>query len=106
MKKLMTVAAALALCAGLYAAQDTALSLRQVRDPVQLRAALNANALDAETRLADVESGVAVTNAAAAFAAATGALYRAAANLYVANATQLVYVASGVTNVIDADITH
>lgn len=42
----------MALCAfGCIAAQNSALSKRQVQDPVQLRAILNANAQDAETRL-------------------------------------------------------
>lgn len=54
MKKLIVVLTILATC-GLYAAQDSALSIRQVRDPVQLRAKLNANALDAESRLVAVE---------------------------------------------------
>jgi len=39
-----------------WAAQDSALSIRQVRDPVQLRDKLNANALDTETRVAAVEA--------------------------------------------------
>ena len=39
-----------------WAAQDSALSIRQVRDPVQLRDKLNENALDTETRVAAVEA--------------------------------------------------
>jgi hypothetical protein len=39
----------------IYAAQDTTLSNRQVRDPVQLEAILEANATDAETRLDALE---------------------------------------------------
>lgn len=39
-----------------WAAQDSALSIRQVRDPVQLRDKLNANALDTQTRVAAVEA--------------------------------------------------
>lgn len=114
MKKLLLFAAA-GLCLlvsglNLLAAQDSSLTLRQVRDPVQLRASLNANAADAESRIAVVESGVTVTNAAAAFTVATNGIAAlqaaASASVYVVNATQLVYVASGVTNLLDADITH
>ena len=59
-KKLISI---LAICAtfGLYAAQDSDLPIREVRDPVQLRAKLNANALDAETRL--VAAGAVATSA-------------------------------------------
>lgn len=93
-----------------FAAQNSTPTLRQVRDPVQLRSYLTANAADAESRIAVVESGVTVTNYADAFSTATNniALLQAktAYNFYVVNTTQLVYIASGVTNVIDADITH
>ena len=41
---------------GIYAAQDASLTIRQVRDPVQLREKLNANAADAQARLVVVES--------------------------------------------------
>lgn len=94
MKKLILLAAAVALVAGLYAAQDAELSIRQVRDPVQLREKLNANATDAEARISAVSNNVVSLQAAAA------------ANLYVIHTTQLVYIAGSVTNTIDADITH
>jgi hypothetical protein len=65
-----------ALCAiGVYAAQDATLTIKQVRDPVQLRAKLNANAQDAETRLvaggmtngiATMEGGATLDNTASA----------------------------------------
>ena len=110
MKKLLICCAALAASIAIYAAQESTLTLRQVRDPVQLRASLNANAADAESRIAVVESGVSVTNAAAAFTTATNYIAvlqaKTAQNFYVVNTTQLVYIASGVTNVVDADITH
>jgi len=46
---------------GIYAAQDASLTIRQVRDPVQLREKLNANAADAESRLiaAAITNGIA-----------------------------------------------
>lgn len=112
MRKTFTLIAlsAIACAAALYAAQDFSLSIRQVRDPVQLRDKLNANALDAETRIATVEAGETVTNAAAAFTTATNniaALQAAAsAGLYIVDTTQLVYIANSVTNLLDADITH
>jgi len=110
MKKLILFAAAAVASIMIYAAQESTLTLRQVRDPVQLRSALNANAADAESRIAVVESGVTVTNAAAAFTTATNDIAvlqaKTAQNFYVVNTTQLVYIASGVTNVVDADITH
>lgn len=110
MKKYMAIcmAVAVALVAALYAAQESALTIRQVRDPVQLRAALNANAADAEARIAIVEAGSVAVNAAAAFTAATNAitaLQGAASAGFRVVGTQLVYVAGSVTNVIDADIT-
>ena len=111
MKKYMVICVALAVVsvAVLYAAQDSALTIRQVRDPVQLRAALNSNAADAESRIAIVEAGVAATNAAAAFTTATNAIAElqgaASAGFYTVG-TQLVFVAGSVTNVIDADTGH
>jgi hypothetical protein len=39
-------------------AQDSDLTLRQVRDPIQVTAKLNANALDAETRLATLATSI------------------------------------------------
>ena len=56
MKKYINMALGIMLVVvTVYAAQDSSLSIREVRDPVQLRAKLNANALDAETRIAAVE---------------------------------------------------
>jgi hypothetical protein len=66
MKKYLICAAALLLGASVvYAAQDSALTIRQVRDPVQLKDKLNANALDTETRVAalEVTIGTNVTDA-------------------------------------------
>ena len=47
--------------AGLYATQDADLTIREIRDPVQLRAILNANFTDAESRL--VSAGAVATSA-------------------------------------------
>lgn len=60
MKKYL-ILLSVAITAIAYAAQDSGLSIRQVRDPVQLRAKLNANAADAESRLiaAAVTNGIA-----------------------------------------------
>jgi hypothetical protein len=59
-KKLISL---FAICSavGIYAAQDASLTIRQVRDPVQLQAKLNANATDAESRL--VAAGAVATSA-------------------------------------------
>ena len=62
MKKLIcgavVVAALLGVLACVYAAQDTAIERVEVRDPVRLEAYLEANAADAETRIAAVEAGI------------------------------------------------
>lgn len=39
-----------------YAAQNSAATIRQVRDPVQLKALLDSNASDAQTRIAAIEA--------------------------------------------------
>jgi hypothetical protein len=111
MKRSILLTGMIALAAiALYAAQDASLTLRQVRDPVQLRTALNANAADTQARMVAVETGVTVTNAAAAFTVATNNIATlqgaTSAGFLIANTTQLVFAAAGVTNVIDADITH
>ena len=62
MKKLISVIAVLSATCALYAAQDTTLEQREVRDPRQLETYLEANATDAQTRLAIIEAGM-VTNA-------------------------------------------
>jgi hypothetical protein len=58
-KSIIFLTAFCAVC--IYAAQDASLSIRQVRDPVQLQAKLNANAADAESRLiaAAITNGIA-----------------------------------------------
>jgi hypothetical protein len=56
MKKNLIQVACMALSLSAYATQESAISKRQVQDPVQLRAILNANAADAESRL--VAAGV------------------------------------------------
>lgn len=59
MKRSISIVAALMAAACVYAAQDTALDgMAEVRDPVRLKVWLEANAGDAETRIAAVESGV------------------------------------------------
>ena len=63
MKKYIVICAALVavLAAVVYAAQDTDISNREVRDPKKLEAWLEANAQDAETRIA-ADEAVGVTN--------------------------------------------
>ena len=55
MRKLIILAAAMLCASAVYAAQDSGLTIRQVRDPVQLKDKLNANASDAQTRMAALE---------------------------------------------------
>ena len=157
------ILAALLVCGVVIAAQDTTLTERELRDPKQLEPWLEANASDAETRLAAIEGGTATvtqdantllvgndasnqvamavtgdvtisqdgTNVTTAIAAgvivnadvksdAAIAASKLDADLYekdgidlltegyfdVVNTTQLVFIATGVTNVIDADITN
>lgn len=63
MKRMFFVVAAVALVAviAVYATQDTALTMKEVRDPRQLKTWLEANAQDAETRL--VAAGATATSA-------------------------------------------
>jgi len=109
MRKYIILTVALLGAIAVIATQESGLSIREVRDPVQLRTLINANALDAETRVASLETGVAVTNAAAVFATATNdiAVLEAATSsgFAIYHTTQLVFIAAGVTNVVDADIT-
>lgn len=55
MKKYMVAVLAAVLCSSAYAAQNTALSNKQVRDPRYLETWLEDNASDAQTRLAAAE---------------------------------------------------
>jgi len=59
-KKLISIGVlASALCGlAVYAAQDTALEQKEVRDPRQLETYLEANATDAQTRLAALEGSL------------------------------------------------
>lgn len=62
MKKVLILAVLGVMAAALaYAAQDTDISNREVRDPKKLESWLEANATDAETRLA-LDESVGVTN--------------------------------------------
>lgn len=57
MKKLGFMIAALALaCGAVFGAQDTSLTIREVRDPRDLKAWLEANAADAQTRFTNLEA--------------------------------------------------
>ena len=56
MKYGMIAVVALLVCGAMYAAQDTDLSQREVRDPRQLETWLETNATDAEARLASLET--------------------------------------------------
>lgn len=56
--RMTTIAALIAVAvAGAYAAQDTDITPREVRDPKTLETWLDANAADAQSRLAAVEAG-------------------------------------------------
>lgn len=57
MKKYGVSILALLVCGACFAAQDTALTQREVRDPRQLETWLEGNATDAQTRLAACEAG-------------------------------------------------
>ena len=53
-----TLASISALVLAVYAAQDTDIERVEVRDPVRLEAFLDANALDAQTRMVALEAGI------------------------------------------------
>lgn len=59
MKKIVFIALTAVMVCGViaYATQDSTLSQRQVRDPRQLETILEANATDAESRIASLEGG-------------------------------------------------
>lgn len=61
MKKIIFIAAIVAACGVIHAAQDTSLTERELRDPKQLQPWLEANASDAQTRLTALESSTSVT---------------------------------------------
>ena len=65
MKKFLTLIAALLVCGAVESAQKVAFSQREIRDPRQLETHLEANATDAETRIAVLETSIG-TNAATA----------------------------------------
>lgn len=65
MKQFLTLIAALLVCGAVESAQKVAFSQREVRDPRQLETHLEANATDAETRIAVLETTIG-TNAATA----------------------------------------
>jgi len=60
MKKYGIMLLALLACGAVYATQDATLTQREVRDPRQLEVILEANATDAESRLADIEAGTGI----------------------------------------------
>ena len=55
MKKVILMAVLVAFASIVFGQQDTSMSVREVRDPLMLKSWLEANASDAETRLATVE---------------------------------------------------
>jgi hypothetical protein len=63
MKKMWVLLAGAMLSLVVVAEQTSEISIRQVRDPVQLRALLSANAADAESRIAVVESSLGTNTA-------------------------------------------
>jgi len=158
MKKFILVSILLAVGFS-FAAQNSAITIRQVRDPVQLKAVLDSNAADIEARIVAVE-GSNVTSTASAIAvgaiSTTGTVTAATINATAVNSltvtanalvstgtvtlaagtlaataltgniaaarlttavpalsdgtfyiigNDLAYVAGGITNVLDADIT-
>jgi len=60
MKKYGIMLLALLACGAVNATQDATMTQRQVRDPRQLEVILEANATDAESRLADIEAGTGI----------------------------------------------
>jgi hypothetical protein len=82
-----------------YAAQDVAIERVEVRDPVRLEAFLEANASDAETRIAVLETSIG-TNAAGQ-TVSLGAL----TSTGTVTAAQLVGGGAGVTNVAGTSLT-
>lgn len=106
MKYLNLILAMMLVAMGVYAAQDSALSIRQVRDPVQLRDKINANAADAESRIAAVEAaGVGGALASASIivgnSGGTGAAVAVTGDITLSNAG-VVAIASGV--IVNADV--
>ena len=63
MKKLCIILVAGLLCGIVYAAQDTSVSDREVRDPKRLKVWLEANASDVQTRVTAVEGAVIASTA-------------------------------------------
>lgn len=58
MKKVILISLMVAaVCGFVFSSQDTTLDQREVRDPKKLETWLEANASDAETRIAALESG-------------------------------------------------
>ena len=84
MKKLYIILTAGLLCGIVYAAQDTSISDREVRDPKRLRVILEANASDVETRVAKVEGAVI---APTALSATNGQAVALAAPVYILTGT-------------------
>jgi hypothetical protein len=80
-----------------YATQTTALTQRQVRDPRKLEAILEANATDAETRLAAAEAKSSVTDGSFAIINTTNLVF-------ICTSTNGVAISPSVTNVIDVNI--
>ena len=63
MKRIYIILMAGLLCGIVYAAQDTSITEREVRDPKRLEVWLEANASDAQTRIAKVEGAVIASTA-------------------------------------------
>ena len=122
MKKFIYAVAALVLLGA--AAQAAEISIRQIRDPVQFQEWIADNISDVSgtaTNIAGasiVSGNIAVariTNALASAVIPAAGISNAVVSTYlpaaavgrfqVVGTTQLVFIASGVTNVVDADIT-
>jgi hypothetical protein len=113
MKTVMFFLALMVASFAVYAAQDVTLDgMREVRDPVQLKAWLEANASDAQTRLAAVEAGV-VTNVT--YTLKTNAVVTAVSVVYTTNSYSVldsttnaltIYTTNAVVTVTTGSITN
>jgi len=99
MKNFLLLLAGVALIAcNVLATQKTTFTIREVRNPPELQAALIANSTDSETRMAATEAKVTYSEGSFAVVGTTQLVF-------IATSTNGVTITPSVTNVIDADIT-
>ena len=95
MKSGIMILAALLVCGAVRAEQNTGLDgTAEVRNPVRLKAWLEANAADAESRIATVETGVVATAAAAVVTATNASTVASAAAVVATNASTVASAAA------------